>query len=271
MTTAVEAMLGRHRAVSIVALIILTGLAWAWLLSGASMAMDPIISFSPLATDGIPQSATPMDSAMNVDSAWAAERFAVTLSMWWVMMIAMMLPSAAPTILLYGRAASHGKPAVRPDTEFFLAGYLVAWGGYSLIATVLHLLLERIVWLAPMTMASGSRWLSGGILITAGIYQLGPLKDMCLRHCRNPASFLSRNYRSGRIGALKMGLLHGTYCVGCCWLLMALLFVGGVMNLAWIALLTVIVATEKLLPHGRLIGIAMGLAIIVWGSAMLLE
>ncbi len=120
------------------------------------------------------------------------------------------------------------------------------------------------------TMGSTSRWLSGGVLVAAGIYQLTPLKAACLAHCRSPAEFLARHFRPGPRGALRMGLIHGAYCLGCCWAVMLLLFVGGVMNLAWIALLTVLVAAEKLAPGGRVIGIAGGAAMLAWGAALLL-
>ena len=201
--------------------------------------------------------------------AWPTGRVLLTVSMWWVMMVAMMLPSAAPMILLYARAAGHGVSGSRPATASFLAGYLCAWAGFSLLAAVLQFTLEQLDLFAPMAMASQNRWLSAAILIAVGLYQLSPLKDVCLRHCQNPAQFLSRHYRPGSIGALRMGLLHGSYCVGCCWLLMTLLFVGGVMNLAWIALLTLMVAAEKLLPFGRWVALATGLACIVWGALVL--
>lgn len=263
MTGKVEAALRRHRAITIAALALLTLLAWLWLLAGAGMGMDPLVSLAPPTTsqsgmDGMEMSGTPMQLAI-----WSAPRLALTFSMWWVMMVAMMLPSAAPMILLYGRAA------VQPDPNGFLAGYLVAWGGFSLLATLMQLLLQGGGFLAPMVMASASRWFTAAILIAAGIYQFSPLKDVCLRHCRSPARFLSEHYREGRLGALRMGLAHGTYCVGCCWLLMALLFAGGVMNLAWIALLTLMVAAEKLLPFGRHVARAVGLGCITWGVLVL--
>lgn len=274
MDSNVEALLRRHRAVSIGALVLLAVIAWIWLLAGAGMGMDPLVSLSPFSASKPAMSGMTMDRGMSVAMqpamAWSASRFALTFSMWWTMMVAMMLPSAAPTILLYARAAVQGQAQLRPATESFLAGYLLAWGGFSLAATLLQLILERIGLLAPMMMASESRFLSGAILIAAGIYQLGPLKDVCLRHCRNPAQFLSHHYRPGRAGALRMGMLHGAWCVGCCWLLMALLFVGGVMNLAWIALLTLIVAAEKILPSGRAVSIAGGAVFVAWGAAMLL-
>lgn len=268
MDGALEAALARHRAISIAALVALTVMAWAWLLAGAGLGMDPLVSLVP-APDGQSQSAMGGMPAMATNMAWSPVYFLLVLSMWWVMMVAMMLPSAAPMILLYARAAAPPQATIRPATGSFLAGYLIAWGGFSLAATLLQFGLESAGVLAPMLMASQSRWLSGTILVLAGIYQLSPLKDVCLRHCRNPARFLSRHYRAGQLGALQMGLVHGSFCVGCCWLLMALLFVGGIMNLAWIALLTLMVAAEKLLPFGRLVAILSGLAFIGWGAAIL--
>ncbi len=201
---------------------------------------------------------------------WPPGRWIVTLSMWWVMMVAMMVPSAAATILLHARAASFGsQSATPPPTGSFVAGYLGAWGLFAFGATLLQFALERAALLAPMAMASASRPLSGAVLVGAGLYQLTPAKRACLRQCRHPADFLSRHFRPGRAGALRMGLLHGAYCVGCCWMLMALLFVGGVMNLAWIALLTLMVAAEKLLPFGWAIAIALGVACTTAGIYLL--
>ncbi|HEY1125594.1 MAG TPA: DUF2182 domain-containing protein [Sphingobium sp.] len=274
MNARVEAALRRHRAISIGALIVLTALAWTWLFSGAGMDMNPQASLAPPAPKPMPDMPG-MDmshmAGMTMDMAlpWTIGRFALTFAMWWVMMIAMMLPSAAPTILLYARVATLGGAKGRPATASFLAGYLLAWGLYSLAAATLQMGLERVALLAPMEMVVLNRWLAGGLLIAAGLYQVSPLKNICLRHCRNPAQFLSRHHRPGAAGALRMGLIHGSYCVGCCWLLMALLFVGGIMNLAWIALLTLAVAMEKLLPYGRTIGFLAGIACILWGGAML--
>lgn len=272
MDTALEAALSRHRAVSIAALSSLTLITWAWLIAGAGMAMEPILSLAPVSgkASQMPGMAMGQHSgmAMTDSIAWTASHFALVFSMWWVMMVAMMLPSAAPVILLYARAAANAQAAHRPFTGSFLAGYLLAWGLFSSCAVLLQFVLERAGLLAPMRMAPQSRWFSAAILILAGIYQLGPVKDVCLRHCRKPAQFLAAYYREGSLGALRMGLRHGAYCVGCCWLLMALLFVGGVMNLAWIALLTLLVAAEKLLPFGRYVSIASGLAFIGWGAAV---
>ncbi len=273
MPTLLETALVRHRALTIGALIGLTLLAWAWLLFGASTGMQPHASLVPGLTTEAPMSG--MDMAMNGPMSgvmsWSAGRFLLTSSMWWVMMMAMMLPSAAPTILLYARAASNENGGIRPPTEAFLAGYLIAWSTFSLFATILQMLLEKADLIAAMPMASRSRLFSAVILISAGIYQLGPFKNLCLQYCRSPAQFLSRHYRPHWSGALRMGLRHGAYCVGCCWMLMMLLFAGGVMNLAWIALLTLMVAAEKLLPFGRVFARASGFACIAAGTAILLS
>jgi predicted metal-binding membrane protein len=268
MSLSVDAALRRHRAVMLGALVLLVLLAWGWLLAGAGMGMDPLVSFAPLAAPPSEMHGMAM-APMTPATEWTVARFALGWSMWWIMMVAMMLPSAAPVILLYARAATHGKPPIRPASESFLAGYLLAWGVFSLLAAALQSLLERSELIASWLMASQSHWLSGAILIAAGTYQLSPLKDVCLRHCRSPADFLSKHYRPGTLEALRMGLVHGSYCVGCCWLLMALLFVGGVMNLAWIALLTLLVAGEKLLPFGRQFALAAGLGCLAWGGVIL--
>ena len=246
-----EAALRRHRLVTIVALALLVLLAWGWLAAGAGM------DSRGGATYGM---SMPARSGLLV------------FSMWLVMMVAMMLPSAAPTILLYARAEAHRAPANAPPppTAVFLLGYLIVWGVFSAIAAALQLALEAMGLLSMETMGSTSRWLSGGMLVAAGLYQLTPFKGACLDHCRSPAEFLSRHYRPGPRGALRLGLIHGAYCFGCCWALMALLFLGGVMNLAWIVLLTVLVAAEKLLPWGRWIATLGGTAMMATGGALLI-
>ncbi|CDO37412.1 DUF2182 domain-containing protein [Novosphingobium sp. KN65.2] len=284
MATALEGMLTRHRAVTVAMLFALTVLAWIWLASGAGTGMAPGFRF-PDPMPGAPATMHGSDNAMSghmgasmgampgmaeTAAPWALSRFLLTFAMWWVMMVAMMLPSAASTILLHARAGSAGAAGSRPATGSFLSGYLLVWGLFSFVATVLQMALERAGIMAGMDMVSVSRPFSAVVLLLAGLYQLSPFKETCLRHCRNPAQFLTRHYRPGRAGALRMGLLHGAYCAGCCWLLMALLFVGGVMNLVWIAFLTLVVAAEKLLPGGRWIAIAGGLACIAWGTWIVL-
>ena len=247
--TGAERLARRSRATTLISLTILTLLAWAWLLQGAGMG----------------SSAMPMDG---MTMAWDAERFGIVAAMWWVMMIAMMLPSAAPMILLFARVHRHSGDS--PPTTPFLAGYLVIWLAFALAAAALHGLLEQNGLVSAAAMALPGGWLSAAVLIAAGLYQLTALKDACLSTCRSPSDFLTRHYRPGAWGALRMGFVHGAYCVGCCWMLMALLFVGGVMNLVWIAALTLLVAIEKLLPGGPWIARISGAGLILWGAAILL-
>ncbi|WP_242126578.1 DUF2182 domain-containing protein [Sphingobium sp. Sx8-8] len=266
-----EPLLARHRLWSMAALAALVLLAWGWLLLGAGMGMAPVASLGPAGIGPAGSSGDMMALMMLTAGPWTAGQFAVTLAMWWVMMVAMMLPSAAPTILLYARAMGHRDAAQRPATESFLLGYLLVWALFSLLATVVQWRLSMAAMLSPMAMATPSRSLSAALLIAAGAYQVSPLKDACLRQCRNPARFLSRHYRPGAMGALRMGMIHGAWCVGCCWMLMALLFAGGIMNLVWIALLTLLVAMEKLLPWGRGTSVVAGLACIAGGGIILLQ
>lgn len=277
MVTGLDAVLARHRTISIAALVALILIAWGWLIAGAGMEMGPQFSFRPADATGSGMAGMAgmadmpdmRGMTMGAPSPWSAGHYALVFSMWWIMMVAMMLPSAAPTILLYGRVATRAPADASPETGSFIAGYLVAWAVFSFIAALMQGLLGRLEFISPDVMVSQNRALSGAILIAAGIYQLSPLKNACLRHCQSPAAFLSRHYRPGRLGAFRMGVLHGAICVGCCWLLMALLFVGGIMNLLWIALLTAMVAAEKLLPFGRVVSVALGLACLAWGGALL--
>jgi predicted metal-binding membrane protein len=190
--------------------------------------------------------------------------------MWAVMMVGMMLPSAAPTILLYGamvrRNAERG--VVLPAVWVFVSGYLLVWTAFGLAATVLQAMLEHAALLTPM-MAPASEPLSALLFIAAGGYQLTPLKRLCLDKCRDPLQFLVARWRPGLKGALYMGLNHGAYCLGCCWVLMLLLFAAGVMNLAWVALIAAFVLVEKLLPAGRIASRVGGVALILLGLMVL--
>lgn len=208
---------------------------------------------------------------------WTSATFGLMFAMWGVMMVGMMLPSATPTTLVYAavaRKAAREGEVVAP-VALFVAGYLAMWLLFSLAATFAQWGLERAALLSPMLVAS-SPALGGGLLVGAGVYQLTPLKNACLEHCRSPAYFLAERWRPGRAGALWLGVEHGAYCLGCCWVLMGLLFVGGVMNLLWIAAITLFVLLEKVVPHGvgggRLAGlgmIAVGALVLagVWGGA----
>ena len=188
--------------------------------------------------------------------------------MWAVMMAAMMLPSAAPAILLYGRVAAQHRGTVAPSSQF-LAGYLLAWGGFSLVAAAAQVAATRATLLDAMTLRAGAT-ASAALWIAAGLYQLTPLKRACLAQCRSPASFFARHWRAGPTAALRLGLRHGLFCIGCCGALMTLLFVGGAMNLGWAAALATVVAVEKIVPNGDRIGRLAGLAMIGWGGFALL-
>jgi len=239
-TTGAERIARRSRAVTMGALVALALLAWLYLVSGAGM--------------------TPMVGMAGMTPSWR-----LVTAMWSAMMVAMMLPSAAPAILLYARVHRHSLGASAPPTMAFLAGYLACWFSFAMLAAALQL-----EFASPMSMALESRTTSAGLLIAAGLYQLSPFKDTCLSRCRSPAEFITRHYRSGAWGAARLGLLHGAYCVGCCWLLMALLFVGGVMNLLWVAGLALLIAAEKLLPGGPWIARISGAGFILWGVARLI-
>lgn len=193
---------------------------------------------------------------------WTATGFGLTLLLWAVMMVAMMVPSATPMTLMYSavaRKAARQNNPVAP-TFVFVAGYVVIWGLFSVVATAGQGALDHVALLSP-TMVSASPLLGGGLLIAAGVYQLTPYKRACLQNCRAPAHFISRHWRGGTLGAFRLGLVHGAYCLGCCWVLMALLFVGGMMNLLWIAAIAVFILLEKTIPRadvgGRIVGAAM--------------
>jgi predicted metal-binding membrane protein len=189
------------------------------------------------------------------------------LAMWWIMMVGMMLPSAAPMILTFA-AINRGRRARRQPytpTVLFTAGYLVAWGGFSVAATLAQWALERASLLSPMAMKTTSPLLGGLLFIAAGLYQVTPLKSACLSSCRSPFDFVVNHWRDGAGGALRMGIAHGLYCLGCCWILMGLLFAVGAMNLAWVTALAAVVLVEKLFPGGVWIARIGGLLLVAWG------
>lgn len=240
----------RDRVLVLCALIVLAALAWAYTvhlgLQHAKMA-----------------SALAMPMAMH----WTATDFVFMLLMWAVMMFAMMLPSVTPTVMIYGRVREKREAAGRPfaPTGAFVTGYLLAWTGFSLAATIINWWLHTDGAMTSM-MGKIAPFAAGLLLIGAGVFQWTPIKDSCLEHCRSPMSFLMLHWREGISGAMMMGLHHGAYCLGCCWMLMLLLFALGVMNLPWVALLTVVVLAEKTLPYGRTISRSLGLLLIGWGA-----
>jgi predicted metal-binding membrane protein len=204
--------------------------------------------------------------------AWTDVDFILTFLMWSVMMVGMMLPGAAPMILLFASVNRKRREAGGPfvSTGLFASGYATAWSGFSLGATLLQWALHSVGLLSPM-MAGTTAVFGGAVLMAAGVYQWTPLKNACLRHCQTPLSFVMSHWRDGNLGAYRMGLQHGVFCVGCCWVLMALLFVGGVMNLFWVAGLAVFVFVEKMAPPGPWPPRLVGTALFAWGGWILVS
>jgi predicted metal-binding membrane protein len=186
--------------------------------------------------------------------------------MWTIMMVGMMVPSASPMIMAFFTLNERRRIAARPfvPVSIFISGYLAVWAAFSAVAAVAQWRLHEAALLSP-AMRSISPVLSGAVLVSAGVFQWTPLKRICLAMCRSPLSFLMREWREGSAGAFVMGLRHGAYCVGCCWVLMALLFVAGVMNLLWVAVIALFVMAEKTLPKGELLAQLAGAALVIAG------
>jgi predicted metal-binding membrane protein len=248
---ALAAALRRDRWIVVSALVVISGIALGytfWLATGFDMSDMMSPQFRP----------------------WSAGYFGFMFAMWVIMMIGMMTPSVAPMVLLYaaiGRQNAARQPFA--PAGWFLSGYLLAWSAFAAAATLLQWLLEWAAVVTPM-MAGTSRLLGGLLLIAAGIYQWLPVKQACLASCRAPLAFVQRHggFQPGARGALRLGALHGFYCIGCCWVLMALLFAFGVMNLQWIAALMVLVLIEKLAPAAHAVSRGLGIAAVVAGIAL---
>lgn len=260
--TVLRRLLAHDRLLATIGLLTVTLLSWFYLLTHAGMEMGSDMA---------------MIAAMGMERrGWSITELSGLFVMWSIMMVAMMLPSATPMILTFAgmqRKKGGGRPQEATRAEMrvwlFVGGYLAVWLGFSIGATALQALFQSVALLSPM-MASTSVVLSGSILIAAGLYHFTPLKASCLRHCRSPLEFVLHHWRPGNGGAIRMGLEHGAYCLGCCWALMLLLFVGGVMNLLWIALITTYVAVEKIAPlEGRLNRVT-AVALSSWGILTLL-
>jgi predicted metal-binding membrane protein len=251
---ALEALVRRDR--------IVVGAALAVLVVAASLYLLHLASAMDMAMSDMPS----MPGMVMTLRAWSWVEIGALVAMWAVMMIAMMMPAAAPMILMFAtihrRRAAEGRIAV--PTAIFVLAYLVVWAIFSVVAAVAQAGLHAAALLSP-AMAATSPWLAGGLLIVAGMFQWTPLKRGCLAACRSPLSFLMTGWSEGRGGAVLMGLRHGLYCLGCCWALMALLFVAGVMNLLWVAAIAVAVLVEKVVPRGDLVGRLAGVALVVAG------
>jgi len=248
----VEQLLERDRLAIGAGLALLTAVSWAYLVHDAR-AMDCMAMMARIAG---PQ-----------QRAWSPVDVWWLFVMWAVMMVAMMVPSAAPMVLTFAAVSRRRHQLNRPfvSTGVFLAGYLVVWMLFSAVAAVGQWVLHATAYLSPsMTLLSPA--VSGSVLILAGSFQFTPFKRACLVHCQSPLNFLMTEWREGGLGAFVMGARHGAFCVGCCWLLMAMLFAVGVMNLGWVALISAVVLVEKVAPAGGWASRISGMLLIAWGA-----
>ena len=241
---------------ALTALLVVVALAWAWL-HAAEQAMASMQGQGALAR----LMTTMMSPGEGLPYLLA------TALMWLVMMVAMMTPAALPMMLVF-RGLDRG-PGGDHDALWFGAGYLIAWSAFALLAAVLQWWLHGQGYLHGHSLAT-SRALAGGILIVAGLWQLTPLKAACLARCRGPLGFFLSHWRGGRMGALAMGLRHGLFCVGCCWMLMGLMFAGGAMSVATMAALALFILAERVLPGGAWVSWLAGMGLLVSGGVMIL-
>ncbi len=234
-------------------------LAGIYTVSGVGMNMSALEMTAMRGMRDMPGTRAPGD--------WGLAYTALVFFMWWVMMIAMMLPSIAPMVLLHSALVRQigRQENIALVSMSFLAGYLVVWGGFALFATAAQWVTEWAGLVSPTMMTLIDSIPGGIVLIAAGAFQFTPLKETCLEHCRSPVKFLTQRRQAGTHGAFRMGLEHGTFCVACCWFLMALLFVGGIMNLYWIVGLTAFVALERLTPFGPTLSRLAGAILVAWG------
>lgn len=261
-STRLEAILRRDRRLVIAGLVAVAVLAWAYMLYLAwemgGMDMEAGAAMGAAGEMAMPQM-----------RSWSLLDLVLMFVMWAVMMVAMMVPSASPMVLLFAKVMRQRSERQAPyvPVACFLGAYVLVWASFSVGATTAQWALHEAALLSPMMVAT-SPVLGGLLLVAAGIFQWTPLKRACLVHCRSPLHFFMTDWRSGRAGAFIMGWKHGLYCTGCCWLLMALLFVAGVMNLLWVAAIAVFVLSERIAPKGDLVGRLAGLALVTAGVLM---
>lgn len=256
-----ESVLRRDRMILIVGIVCLTAISWAYMIYEArAMQVTGVCRCLGMKMSG-PDT-----------SAWSVSTLLPLFLMWAEMMVAMMLPTVAPMALTFALVNRKRREREQPyaPAAIFLGGYLAIWTAFSAVLALGQWALHGAALLSPM-MASTSAWFAGGLLVSAGIFQFTPWKHSCLTHCRSPLNFLLSEWREGRSGAFVMGVKHGAYCTGCCWVLMALLFVLGVMNVLWIAAITALVLIEKALPRGAFIGHLAGGALVAWGAWVLVS
>jgi len=260
-------VLRRDRIVIILALTLLTALAWSYLLW-----LSPDMGMGGMDMTGFRMIPSGMGLMIPAQMPWRAMEFAFVFAMWTVMMVGMMTPSAVPMILMYARVGRETEPQAAPlsATVWFAAGYFLVWTAFALLATFVQWAFERTAVL-DSAMASTSNVVGGLLFVAAGSYQGTRLKELCLAQCQTPFAFLMRQggFRADALGSVMLGLRHGAYCVGCCWALMALLLVGGVMSLLWVILLALLILLEKVTPFGRQIAAVAGIVLVAAGAWLL--
>ena len=257
--SALVAALRRDRWILFLGLGLITGAAWIYLVRDARR----MNLMGPAGCVG-------MEMGNPELAPWSPGTIGPLFVMWSVMMVAMMLPSAVPMIFTFESVMRKRRQLTRPyvATSIFVAGYVAVWSAFSIAAALAQWFLHRHALLSPM-MVSANATLGGLLLLVAGVFQFTRLKHVCLAHCRAPLEFILTRWKEGALGAFQMGVEHGTFCAGCCWALMCLLFVIGVMNVVWIAVLTALVLLEKMLPRRVAISSTVGFALIIWGTLVL--
>ena len=258
-SNAIELLLKRDRLVVIAGVFAVVAVAWAYIIYLDRINLDQSVGAMGMASANI--------------RSWSLADFWLMFLMWAVMMTAMMVPTAAPMILLFASVYRKRREKQQPyvATSVFLAGYILVWSGFAALATLGNWGLHQASLMSSMMGESTSSYLGGGLLLAAGVFQWSRLKYVCLNHCRSPIGYVMSSWREGRVGALRMGMEHGAFCLGCCWVLMSLLFALGVMNLLWIAGLAVFVLAEKIAPQGERVSRATGLLLVAWGAWTMLN
>jgi predicted metal-binding membrane protein len=257
-TGPLQHVLRRDRLTVLIALFILCVLSWLYIIY--------------LYDQMYPMNMDALLFAMPMTANWSWTDCLLLFLMWFVMMIAMMTPSIAPLVLIFALINRKRQRQQNPfvPTGYLLGGYFFVWAVFSLFATLLQWILQQFSLLNP-EMTTTSKIVGGTILVLAGIFQFTPLKDTCLRQCRSPISFIHQYWKDGKSGAFKMGMQNGIYCLGCCWILMLLLFVSGIMNILWIVLISLFVLIEKVLTSVKAIPVVAAITLIAYGVIILLQ
>lgn len=257
-TNPLVSVLKKDRIIVLIALFILSVLSWLYIIY--------------LYNQMYPMNMDALFFAMPMTPQWSRTDFVLLFLMWFVMMIAMMTPSVTPLVIIFTLINRKRQQQQNPyiSSGYLLSGYFLIWAAFSLFATLLQWLLQRASLLNP-EMITTSKVLGGIILIAAGIFQFTPLKNTCLSNCRSPIGFIHQHWKDGKGGAIRMGIQNGVYCLGCCWILMILLFVSGIMNILWIAIISLFVLIEKFLSSVKVISFIVGIALIAYGIIVLLQ